>query len=239
MQYNPPFRSPNPESFDFQNNRQNSCYRVLVAFDLDKTLLASNSSYAFSKYLYKKRVISLNQLLYCLLYRFQHHFFSLSLEAFHRKVFDKLLLGMSLKSLQKHVSIFLKTFLPSAFNEKVLLKLFEAQKKGDYTALLSNAPDFIVGPIAKLLQVNDWACTQYIVDKDKRLCKIAKLMEGKNKAAYLSHLSRRLHLSKEAIVAYSDSYHDLPFLLEAGVPIAVNPDRRLLKIAREHKWRVM
>ncbi len=211
----------------------------IVAFDLDKTLLVSNSSYEFSKYLYKHRVISLGQLLYCLKYRIQHQFFSLSLEKFHHKIFGKLLLGLSLDSLQKHASIFLKTFLPSAFYEKVLLELFEAQKRGDYTVLLSNAPDFIVGPIAEILQVDDWASTQYAVDKDKRLCKIAKLMEGRSKAAYLSHLSKRLQIPRDNIIAYSDSYHDLSFLLEAGVSVAVNPDRRLLKTAQERHWRVI
>ncbi len=35
MQYNPPLRSPNPESFDFQNSHQNFCYRVLVTEVLD------------------------------------------------------------------------------------------------------------------------------------------------------------------------------------------------------------
>jgi HAD superfamily hydrolase (TIGR01490 family) len=211
----------------------------LAVFDLDKTLLASNSSYEFCKYLYHQRIISLTQLLYSLNYKVRHELFSLSLEDFHHKVFNKVLLGMPLDVLKKKVPGFLETFLFSSLYLPTLSALFAAQKRGGYTVILSNSPDFLVEPIAHFFQVDEWESTKYTVDKDKRLCKIAKLMEGRNKAAYLAELAGRFQISKENITAYSDSYHDLPFLLEAGCPVAVNPDRKLLKVARLRNWSVI
>lgn len=148
-------------------------------------------------------------------------------------------MGKQLPFLKKHVRIFLDTFLSSSLYLPALIALFEAQKRGDYTVILSNSPDFLVEPLAQFFQVDEWGSTQYTVDKEHRLCKIAKLMEGMNKAVYLSELARHFQLSKESITAYSDSYHDLPFLLEAGCPVAVNPDRKLLKIAHLRNWSVI
>ena len=39
--------------------------------------------------------------------------------------------------------------------------------------------------------------------------------------------------------AYSDSVTDLPMLEAVGHPVAVNPDRGLLRAAREHDWEVV
>ncbi|MFS8563777.1 MAG: HAD-IB family phosphatase [Rhabdochlamydiaceae bacterium] len=211
----------------------------LAAFDLDKTLLASNSSYEFCRHLYKCKIISFKQLLCCAAYRIGHELSFLSIEELHDKVFKKILLGLPLTTLKKQVPSFLENFLFSSLYLPTVAELFKAQKRGDYTVILSNSPDFLVEPIAQFFQVDEWGATKYTVDKDRRLCKIAKLMEGRNKAAYLLELAIHFQISKDAITAYSDSYHDLPFLLEAGCPIAVNPDRKLLKIARLRKWSVI
>jgi len=36
--------------------------------------------------------------------------------------------------------------------------------------------------------------------------------------------------------AYSDSFSDLSMLEAVGFPVAVNPDRRLRRVARERGW---
>jgi len=37
---------------------------------------------------------------------------------------------------------------------------------------------------------------------------------------------------------YSDSYNDLPMLSRVGTAVAVNPDARLRRHARERGWRI-
>jgi phosphoserine phosphatase len=39
--------------------------------------------------------------------------------------------------------------------------------------------------------------------------------------------------------AYSDSFSDLPMLEVVGSPAAVNPDRRLRRVATERGWPVL
>jgi HAD superfamily hydrolase (TIGR01490 family) len=47
---------------------------------------------------------------------------------------------------------------------------------------------------------------------------------------------RALGHDLDASTAYSDSHTDLPFLDAVGHPVAVNPDRKLRKIAAERGW---
>jgi HAD superfamily hydrolase (TIGR01490 family) len=59
---------------------------------------------------------------------------------------------------------------------------------------------------------------------------------GAGKAEALHALAVDEGLDLEASTAYSDSYTDLPFLEAVGHPVAVNPDRRLRRIARLRGW---
>ena len=59
---------------------------------------------------------------------------------------------------------------------------------------------------------------------------------GEGKAEALRDLAVAQELDLEASTAYSDSYTDVPFLEAVGFPVAVNPDRRLRRIARLRGW---
>jgi HAD superfamily hydrolase (TIGR01490 family) len=62
---------------------------------------------------------------------------------------------------------------------------------------------------------------------------------GEGKAAAIRELAAAEGLDLAASTAYSDSHTDLPFLEAVGNPVAVNPDRRLRRIARERGWRTL
>ena len=55
---------------------------------------------------------------------------------------------------------------------------------------------------------------------------------GEGKAQAVRELAAAEGLDLAASTAYSDSYSDVPFLEAVGHPVAVNPDRRLRRIAR-------
>ncbi len=59
------------------------------------------------------------------------------------------------------------------------------------------------------------------------------------KAEAIRQLAAREGLDLAACYAYSDSESDLPMLRAVGHPVAVNPDRELLGVAREEGWDVL
>ncbi len=64
---------------------------------------------------------------------------------------------------------------------------------------------------------------------------------GREKAARTLQLVSQLGAEVDwpASYAYADSIHDLPFLELAGHPVAVHPDAKLQRIARERGWRIV
>ncbi len=211
----------------------------LVVFDLDHTIVSDNCSLNFCRYLVAKNVLPYSYFFYSFLYYIQHVFFGMSLGDLHRKVFDALLRGRSLDKFEENVIPFLEEYLPSGINPIVMAQLKLAQHLGYYTLILSNSPSFLVEKIAKFLKVNDWRATSYAVDKQRNLCHIASIMQGEEKALCVKEIADRLSIAKDKITAYSDSFLDLPLLLSAGTPVAVNPDRKLRRFSELQNWAIL
>lgn len=208
----------------------------ICVFDLDRTLIRSNSSFAFCLYLYRRKVFSFLYVVRSVLYYIRHRFLGLSLTELHEKTFKSVLQGMDLQEIVCYVKEFVDHWLISALYMPAIAELRRAQHLGYYTMILSNSPSFLVKIIAERLHVCDWRATEYAVDKDGRLCHIAHILNGKDKAGQVGKIVRKLGLTAKNVVAYSDSFWDLPLLESAGCAVVVNPDRKLLRISQELNW---
>ncbi len=211
----------------------------LVVFDLDRTIVLDNCSFNFCRYLVARGILPSFCFFYSFLYYAQHLFFGLSLGGLHTKIFQRLLRGRSLKQLEQNVEPFLKEYLYSRANASVLAQLRLAHQLGHYTLILSNSPDFLVKKVAQILGVDEWRATKYAVDKESNLCHIDSIMQGEEKALCVNEVASRLSIAKEQITAYSDSILDLPLLLSAGKPVAVNPDRKLKRFSKLKNWLII
>lgn len=67
---------------------------------------------------------------------------------------------------------------------------------------------------------------------------VGEMLHGTAKAVAVRELADRFGLDLARCSAYSDSYNDLPMLVEVGDPVAINPDSRLREHARTHGWRI-
>lgn len=211
----------------------------LAIFDLDHTLLSANSSFKFGSYLYSIKAFSTLSMCRLVAYYVLHKSFGTSIETLHQQVFKQLFYQKSLLFFQQHIQHFINIYYDSLLYHPAVKRLKELQEKGVYTVILSGSPELVVAGFAERLCVNEWHATTYSVDKDGLLCKISNLMEGEEKAKYCIRLASRFEINKEAIEAYSDSLLDLPLLQAAGRAIAVNPDKKLLRISREEKWEIL
>lgn len=66
---------------------------------------------------------------------------------------------------------------------------------------------------------------------------VGEVLHGAAKAEAVKALAEREGLDLARCAAYSDSHNDLPLLELVGHPCAINPDRRLARLARERGWR--
>jgi HAD superfamily phosphoserine phosphatase-like hydrolase len=211
----------------------------MSVFDLDRTLVTGNSSFAFCQYLISRGALpkrSLACAAWCFL---KYTYFGMTLSSLHHTIFNSLLRGRPLDLLESHVDPFVEQYLARFLNARTVAALRLAQHLGDYTVILSNGPQFLVKGFARAFRVNEWSSTQYAVDEQNRLLKIESLLLGQDKASCTYQAMHRLRLDREHVTAYSDSHLDLPLLLAAGTPIVVSPDRKLRKIAQLKSWRQM
>ncbi len=200
--------------------------------------MSNNCSFAFYKHLISKKVLSRFSLFHALLYYLCHTVFGMGLETLHSRIFA-LLRGFSLEELETQADLFLEEYLEAHLYIPVLGQLKLAQHLGDYTLILSNSPSFLVKKIAQKLGVDAYRSTEYAVDIEGKLCHIAFVMQGEDKASIASAIAKQLGIFKQDITAYSDSVLDAPLLLSAGVAIAVNPDRFLRRLSKLHCWPVL
>lgn len=213
--------------------------KQISAFDLDHTLVSSNSSLLFYRYLISKGFYRQISLIRTALYSLRHQFMNLSLTALHEKVFERFLKGAPFGLVQEEVTQFLKKDFYRFLYYPTFERLRRAQHQGDHTVILSNAPSFIVGPIAEYLEVSEWRSSHYTVNEEGNFESVESVLLGEGKAECIDQMTKSLKIAREQVTAYSDSDLDLPFLHSAGTPVAANPNSKLLKVSKKNSWEII
>ena len=106
--------------------------------------------------------------------------------------------------------------------------------------LVTGSPDFIVEPLARRLGIETFVANRLAFDNGfatGRLCE--PVMVGEAKAAWCAEYAAANRISLSDSWGYADSHYDLPFLAALGHPVAVNPNRRLLAVARQRQWPIV
>ncbi|MCA4133143.1 HAD family phosphatase [Arthrobacter sp. M4] len=87
----------------------------------------------------------------------------------------------------------------------------------------------LTGALGTVGEIEDGAYTGRLV---------GEVLHGPAKAVAAKELAAAEGLDLRRCWAYSDSHNDIPLLSLVGHPVAINPDSRLRRHAREHNWPV-
>ncbi len=132
-----------------------------------------------------------------------------------------------------------------SFSGYVLKRLFpeavaelRAHKRaGHRIVLLSGALDFLLEPFADL--ADDVLSARLEEENGAYTGEISGVpVAGEARARMLASFARKRGVDLSRSYAYADSISDLPMLEAVGNPVAVNPDARLQRAAREKGWRI-
>ena len=115
----------------------------------------------------------------------------------------------------------------------------EAPAEGRRVILATSSIDFIVAPIAEHLGVREVLATSLEFVDGVCTGKFANtpMFRREKKEQVLAFLAAE-GVPPQECSFYSDSIFDLPLLEAVGTPVAVNPDFRLHRIARERGWTI-
>jgi HAD superfamily phosphoserine phosphatase-like hydrolase len=163
----------------------------------------------------------------------------MSIQDVHAKIFDRIFHGRSSDSLRKHIISFLDYKLDTIVNPLLIERLRQAQSENHVVVILSSSPDFLVESIGSRLGADISVGTCYQTNVKMHFTQISQVINGEEKAEYVTQLSNAKDVPLENVIAYSDSYLDLPLLERVGKAVVVNPDKKLRSVAINRKWEIV
>ena len=111
---------------------------------------------------------------------------------------------------------------------------------GDLLAIVTGASAYTTQPLARLLGISNVVATELEVDEHGNFTGafVPPLCIGVGKVERARRFADAQGFRLEESTFYSDSFTDLPLLETVRVPVVVNPDLRLRRVARKRGWRV-
>lgn len=110
--------------------------------------------------------------------------------------------------------------------------------RGDLVALLSGAPRYALEPLARELGIEHVVATEVETERGRLTGRVLGLCYGLAKVECASRLLGEHGSSFAVATFYSDSITNLPTFERVARPVAVNPDFRLRRLARQRGWPV-
>lgn len=121
---------------------------------------------------------------------------------------------------------------------KDLLK--QAKKQDRRVVLISDNIDLVVAPFAEELGADDLICNRLEMRKGKATGRLEDPVIGGNVTGQWARSFAQEHeIDLMASWAYGASAADSLLLSAIGQPCAVNPDRQLRRLAKDHDWPVV
>ena len=210
-------------------------------FDLDKTVIAKASMVAFSGTLHRAGLLSRRMLLRAAWGQLIYAQFGAS-PAKLAKLRDSVLRltrGWDQAVISQLVADTLVEVVEPIVYDEALDLIRHHRDAGRKVFIVSVSPEEIVAPLARYLGVDEAIATRAELDAHGRYTGgTERYCYGPEKAVAMAEVAERDGIDLAASYAYSDSATDRPMLDAVGHPVVVNPDRELLRTARERGWEV-
>lgn len=213
---------------------------ALALFDLDNTLLAGDSDYLWGEFLTEQGVVDAalyareNQ-------RFYDEYKKGSLDIHEFQAFSQQpLVNNDIEKMLALREQFLQQKIVPIMSPASFELIQKHKEQGDTLVVITATNSFITQPITERFGVEHLIATDPEILNGKYTGKIKGtpcFQQGKV-TRLNSWMQQHNHNLKDSWF-YSDSYNDLPLLLEADHPVVVDGDERLLAYAQQHRWKTL
>jgi len=213
---------------------------ALALFDLDNTLLAGDSDYLWGEFLTEQGIVDAelyareNQ-------RFYDEYKKGTLDIYEFQEFSQQpLVQNPIEKMQNLREQFLKEKIKPIMSPASFELIKEHRDQGDTLVIITATNSFITRPITTSFGIEHLIATEPEVVNGQYTGKIAGIpcfQEGKVKRLDQWMKEHKQNLKDSWF--YSDSHNDLPLLLEAENPVAVDADEKLLEHAKKFNWKIM
>ncbi|MGV3113085.1 HAD family hydrolase [Corynebacterium freneyi] len=211
---------------------------VAAFFDLDKTIIARSSAYAFGRQFMESGLLSASGMMQMALGQAMYisggHDHD-QMEA-ARDQLSAMVTGWRADHVRRIAEESLHQVIsPYVYKEAIDLIRHHRALGHDVYVVSASAAE-LVEPIAAELGVRETVATRLEVVDGVYTGEVPFFCRGGNKATELRRIAAERGYDLSRCYAYSDSGTDEPMLSVVGHPVAVNPDKALRKIAEERDW---
>ncbi|MEX3504076.1 HAD family hydrolase [Corynebacterium sp. LK2510] len=209
-------------------------------FDLDKTIIATSSAYAFGREFLSNGLISRQEALELSLSKASYMFSGHSPEQMDaaRDSLSQLTAGWDVEEIRRITTETMHTVVTPAIYAEARDLIEQHRSQGHEVIIISASASILVEPIARELGVDTVVATEMEVVDGKLTGTIKRFLKGDAKAAAVAEFAAEHGYDLAQSFAYSDSATDIPMMEMVGHPVAVNPDRALRKHALKNGWEV-
>ena len=214
--------------------------RVAAFFDLDKTIIATSSAFAFGREFMHNGLITTSEALQMSLAKATYMIAGQSSEQMDSTSdqLAALVAGWSVEQVRTIASETMHNVVtPAIYAEARELIAFH-RNAGHDVIIISASASHLVDLIAEELGIDQVVATELEVEDGRFTGEILFYCKGDAKAQAITDLAAENNYDLSVSYAYSDSATDIPMLQAVGNPIAVNPDRAMKKAALENGWEI-
>lgn len=213
--------------------------RPAALFDMDRTLLARETASLYVRYQVEIGEATPRDLARTLYWVAKYTLGLLDAE----KVAKKALLGlrgMTETSMASRCDDWFASHVERFITGGGRLAVRRHQAAGDLCAIVTGASPYASRPLARQLGIEHVVSSTFEVDERGRFTGRAEppLAFGRGKLVRAERFAERLGFRLDEASFYTDSVSDLPLLERVAVPVAVNPDPRLRRVALQRGWRI-
>ena len=213
---------------------------IAAFFDMDETLIRVNSGKLWVRRLWEQGELSRTDLLKSLGYIVGYRLAIVDMNSVAATAVSRLQ-GTPEARMRDDVLAWFDKEIRHQLIPEMKAKVEFHRDSGHKLVLLTASSPYVAGPMADLLNLDDFLCSRFVVDADGQFTGEldGPFCYGQGKVHYSEAWAHRHQIDLEASFFYTDSYTDLPMLQRVGNPIAVNPDPRLRRHARRAGYTVV
>jgi putative phosphoserine phosphatase/1-acylglycerol-3-phosphate O-acyltransferase len=213
--------------------------RYIAFFDLDRTIISTNSGRIITKTAYEKGLMTVSDLIRGIWLSFLYRYELRDTV----KIIDSMvswLKGVRQTDLDDLALEVFNTNLLNSIRPEIREEITYHKNKEAIIVILSSALPSICKPVADYLRMDDILCSNLEINNGVFTgFPSGSFCFGKEKVKRLLEYCMFMNINPLDSWYYGDSIADLPVLETVGNPVCVYPDRKLLKVSRARGWKVL
>lgn len=217
----------------------NKRFDYIAYYDLDHTILVGNSATYLVEEARKRGVMSPRQYRHAL---YLSILYKMGIGDPSRMI-NRMLGWLNGLHLDEVTSLCREVFtdkLIHTIRPEILNSMQQHWQNSGAVVLLSSATSPICEPVSNHLNLDDLICTRLHTENGILTGKTSgKLVYGEEKKHRLLSHCREHGFDPSDAYYYGDSYTDIHVMRAVGNPVAVSPDRKLLRIAISNQWPIL